>query len=83
MRKLSAFLIFVAVAGPVLAEGPTCNATAAEKKLAGAAKASFMKKCQADARAACTQQATDKKLAGAAKASFEKKCVKDSAGDAK
>jgi hypothetical protein len=63
-----------------MAEGTTCAATAAEKKLAGAAKASFTKKCVADAKAACTKQAEEKKLAGAAKASFTKKCEKDAAG---
>ena len=31
------------------AEGPTCSANAAEKKLAGAAKNSFTKKCVKDA----------------------------------
>ena len=61
-----------------------CEAKAAEKKLAGAAKTSFMKKCQADAgaaagpeAAACEGQAKEKKLAGAAKTSFVKKCVAD------
>jgi hypothetical protein len=48
--------------------------------LAGAAKTSFMKKCQADALAACTATASDKKLAGAAKTSFMKKCQADAAG---
>ena len=48
----------------------------AEKKLAGAAQTSFMKKCETDAKAACDKQAADKKLAGAAKTSFTKKCVK-------
>lgn len=62
------------------AEGPTCQAAAAEKKLAGAAKASFVKKCEKDAAATCDKQAAEKKLAGAAKASFTKKCVKDAAG---
>jgi hypothetical protein len=32
-----------------MAEGPTCNAAAAEKKLSGAAKTSFEKKCIKDA----------------------------------
>ena len=44
------------------------------KPLAGAAKSSFMKKCQ---REACEAQAIDKNgkpLAGAAKNSFVKKC---------
>ena len=31
------------------ADGPSCNAAAAEKKLAGAAKSSFTKKCVKDA----------------------------------
>ena len=58
-----------------------CDAQAAEKKLAGAAKTSFVKKCEADAgssaTAACEAKASEKKLAGAAKTSFVKKCVKD------
>jgi len=33
------------------AAGPSCTAVATEKKLAGAAKTSFMKKCEADAQA--------------------------------
>jgi hypothetical protein len=55
----------------------TCATAAADKKLAGAAKASFMKKCEADASASCDAKAAEKKLAGAAKASFTKKCVAD------
>ncbi|HVZ09169.1 PsiF family protein [Rhodopila sp.] len=62
------------------ADTTSCAATAADKKLAGAAKTSFMKKCTTDATAACTTQATDKKLAGAAKTSFMKKCVSDATG---
>jgi hypothetical protein len=58
----------------------TCKATAAEKKLAGAALTSFMKKCEKDAAAACTKTATEKKLAGAAKASNVKKCTSDAVG---
>jgi hypothetical protein len=64
----------------------SCEAKAAEKKLAGAAKASFIKKCNqdsipngtqasaGDALVSCEKQATEKKLAGAAKNSFVKKC---------
>jgi len=61
-----------------------CEAKAVSKTgkpLAGAAKASFMKKCEADAKAAapssCADKAIDKNgkpLAGAAKNSFMKKC---------
>ena len=63
-----------------------CAAKAAEKKLAGAAKNSFVKKCEKDAGAAaapaCAAKAVDKNgkaLAGAAKASFIKKCEKEAA----
>lgn len=61
----------------------SCAAQATDKKLAGAAKNSFMKKCERDtgdtAMTACAAKATDKKLAGAAKNSFMKKCERDSA----
>ena len=53
---------------------------ATEKKLAGAALTSFMKKCEFDAAAVCDTEAADKKLSGAAKTSFTKKCVKDATG---
>ncbi len=69
------------------AANPSCEAQAAEKKLAGAAKSSFIKKCDKDATeaatTACTTQATEKKLAGAAKSSFMKKCVNDATTAAK
>lgn len=69
----------------------SCTEMAAEKKLAGAAKSSFMKKCEADTKAAapaadakpaeshaaCAEKAAEKKLAGAAKSSFMKKCEAD------
>ena len=63
--------------------GGSCDAQAAEKKLAGAAKNSFLKKCNKDTMAAnpaakaCDAKAAEKKLAGAAKNSFVKKCVAD------
>jgi hypothetical protein len=65
----------------------TCAAKSAEKKLAGAAKASFEKKCVADATGgaaastspACEKSAADKKLHGAAKNSHMKKCMADEA----
>lgn len=80
--------------GVVHAAGPEadCAAKSTEKKLAGAAKNSFMKKCVADAGgapataaatgpgAACAATAAEKKLAGAAKNSFMKKCVADAGG---
>ncbi|RZL08511.1 MAG: hypothetical protein EOP40_12865 [Rubrivivax sp.] len=61
----------------------SCETKAADKKLSGAAKNSYIKKCHKDSKAAaaalCTTAAADKKLAGAAKNSFIKKCEKDSA----
>ncbi len=53
------------------------------KPLAGAARDSFMKKCEADSNAVtadCTAKAVDKNgkpLAGGAKASFVRKCESD------
>ena len=82
---IATLLLFASTAA--LAAEPSCNAQATEKKLAGAAKTSFVKKCEKDAMEAatkaCESQAGDKKLAGAAKTSFVKKCVKDSTATAK
>jgi len=76
-------LSLAALGNVAYAADSTCQAQAADKKLAGAAKNSFVKKCEKDAggpaKAACETQAGDKKLAGAAKNSFVKKCVADSA----
>lgn len=47
------------------------------KPLAGAAKTSFMKNCEADACAAKAIDKNGKPLAGAAKSSFMKKCEAD------
>ena len=58
----------------------SCKVEVGNKKLAGAAMTSFMKKCQTDATAACDKSAAEKKLAGAAKTSFTKKCISDAVG---
>ncbi len=58
----------------------TCTANATDKKLAGAAKTSFMTKCQKDSAATCDATAATRKLAGAAKTSFTTKCVRDAVG---
>ena len=68
------------VVGGAFAQAPTCKAQATEKKLAGAALNSFMKKCESDAQKTCDTSAASKKLAGAAKTSFTKKCVTDAVG---
>ncbi|MBP8271013.1 MAG: hypothetical protein KAX42_03980 [Sphaerotilus sp.] len=87
MKKLLT-VIALALAGlssTAYAADATCEAKAGEKKLAGAAKNSFMKKCEREAggggaaQNACDAKAAEKKLAGAAKNSFVKKCVKDAA----
>lgn len=84
---LTAVATFALFATTAFAADQSCEAQATEKKLAGAAKTSFIKKCEKDvtesATKACEGQAADKKLAGAAKTSFVKKCVKDSAGSMK
>ena len=69
------------LAGLVSAQADgTCTSNAADKKLAGAAKTSFLGKCQRDATATCDAAAAQKKLAGAAKTSFTTKCLKDAVG---
>lgn len=62
------------------AQTATCKMQAGDKKLAGAAQNSFMKKCESDAKKACEADSKAKKLAGAAKNSHMKKCVADAVG---
>lgn len=87
MKKSVALLSLALLSLSPSAFAATCEAQAADKKLAGAAKNSFVQKCEKDAAAAlaaatatCEAQATEKKLAGAAKNSFTKKCIKDATG---
>ena len=87
MKKLITViaLALAGLASTAHAADATCEAKAGDKKLAGAAKNSFMKKCEREAggggaaQNACDAKAAEKKLAGAAKNSFVKKCVKDAA----
>ena len=79
-----AFATLGLFAGHAFAANADCEAKAGEKKLAGAAKTSFVKKCEKDSAAApaaaspaCEKSAADKKLAGAAKTSHMKKCMAD------
>jgi hypothetical protein len=78
MRKLAIALALTALSSAAYAD--SCKATSAEKKLAGAAMNSFMKKCESDAKKSCDAAAAEKKLNGAAKTSFTKKCVTDAVG---
>lgn len=81
MRTILIALVLACVGSTASAQDrASCKAQASEKKLAGAAMTSFMKKCEKDAEAVCDASAKDKKLAGAAKSSFTKKCVSDAAG---
>jgi hypothetical protein len=90
----AALLSLGLLAGTAHAASPAeakCEAQAAEKKLAGAAKNSFVKKCVTDAGGTpaaasakapdpaevCEKSAADKKLAGAAKNAHVKKCMED------
>jgi hypothetical protein len=82
MRKI-AFVAIVALfaSHAVFAANPACEAQANEKKLSGAARTSFVTKCEKDvmgaAQKTCDAQAAERKLSGAAKTSFTKKCVTD------
>ena len=75
--------IVLAAAFSILATSAfaTCKSDSADKKLAGAALTSHMKKCEADAKAACEKDSADKKLAGAALTAHMKKCVADAVGN--
>ena len=91
---LAACAAVIALSAPIHASAASaeCEAKAVDKNgkaLAGAAKASFLKKCDAGAGGAssCDAKAVDKNgkaLHGAAKTSFVKKCEADmKGGDAK
>jgi hypothetical protein len=85
MRKLVLCSFVLAAILPLASfaeEGKSCTAAAADKKLSGAAKTSFLKKCERDASASCDTAAAEKKIYGAAKNSFTKKCLKDAVGAA-
>lgn len=77
MSKLIAAACLSLFVTGALAAGPTCTDRADEKKLHGAARNSFIKKCEKDNAGTCETMAVEKKLHGAAKNSFVKKCMKD------
>jgi hypothetical protein len=80
IAALFACVAFVSVYAIGPSFGASCSDEAATKKLAGAAKKSFLTKCEKDAMAGCDIKAKEQKLAGAAKNSFTKKCVTDAVG---
>lgn len=84
MMKMFSVVILSLFAANMAFADAACDAKATEKKLAGAAKTNFLKKCEKDSAAAapaaatsCSAKATEKKLAGAAKNAFMTKCEKD------
>jgi hypothetical protein len=81
MKKIIFAVVMSMFAANLAFADAACEAQAAEKKLAGAAKSSFMTKCEKEAAAAaapsCADKAAEKKLAGAAKTAFMTKCEKD------
>ena len=72
MKIVLAALVSALLSFSACAADSACLTTAAEKKLSGAAKHSFVKKCVRDR---CEAGAAEKKLAGAVKNSFTKKCL--------
>jgi len=78
MKQLVLVVVMAMIAGS--AQAASCKSQASEKKLAGAALTSFMKKCETDAQASCEKSSTGMKLAGAAKTSHMKKCVGEAVG---
>ena len=79
MKKIAIAVALTMISSAALAD--TCKGSAAEKKLAGAALTSFMKKCESDAQKSCDASAVTMKLAGAAKTSHVKKCMTDTVGN--
>lgn len=79
MRLCTLALIAFASAFSYAADAPdsACMTAAKEKKLNGAARTSFVTKCEKDAAAKCELAATEKKLSGAAKTSNVKKCTRE------
>ena len=82
----AALMSLALLAGQAQAANAACEAKAVDKNgkaLAGAAKTSYMKKCEGElGGGTCEAKALDKNgkaLAGAAKTSFVKKCESDGA----
>jgi hypothetical protein len=78
--KSIAIALFSLLAFNVSFAQNACETKAAEKKLNGAAKNSFVKKCEKDVRAVCENDDISKKTSGAAKEAHIKKCLKDNLG---
>lgn len=85
MRKYLVVAALALLGATAAIASPACESAADQKKLAGAARTSFLGKCEREANIAqtCDAKATEKKLAGAARTSFTKKCVTDATAAAK
>jgi hypothetical protein len=79
--KVVVIALVASIAALSTASADTCMSKSVDKNgkaLSGAAKTSFMAKCQKDAKADCETKAVDKNgkaLSGAAKTASVKKCV--------
>lgn len=80
MRLVMILIVSFLMSSVAMAADATCNATAKEKNLHGAALNSFITKCEKDAKTKCDAEAKAKSLHGAAEKSFTTKCVKDASG---
>jgi len=81
MRKLIVIMLTSLFAASAFAANAACDAKAAEQKLDGAAKASFLMKCERDvlseAKKICDAKADKMKLKVDDQTSFTKKCLVD------
>ena len=80
MTRITLVALFSILASSAFAQDPSCKAQSAEKKLAGAAQKSFLKKCETDAATACDADGKSAKLSGAALDAHMKKCIGDAVG---
>ena len=79
LRKMMLAALVTAFAGGAALAQETCESKAVGKDgkpLAGAAKASYVKKCMADTCSTKAVSQDGKPLSGAAKTAFMKKCEK-------
>ncbi len=63
-------ILTLTLSASAMAQGTSCNAAAADKKLTGAAKATFIQKCEADAKARLVLVSTEKKYSVAPTSSY-------------
>lgn len=86
MNKLTltvcSLCLFLLWPGHAMAQESRCVEAADNKRLSGAARNSFLTKCQRDSKDVCEAAAAEKKLNGAARTSFLRKCEREAAGQA-